>query len=264
MVLLVVVFLSQRDPDPRSGMAIVGFFSLSPRYLVEVMPLLYLLAWWTLAEARLARMDLVVGVVAAAVFLFGLWASGPCDRAPLKIALLTNAPIGLAALFLVTLALRGTTGRLSAPLVSLAHAVALACVIAEDGRALVGFGSVEERWGRQFLAAAPSKVAVVGWRFAKDAIFHVRSTRDAIIVDASVDDAASLADTLDALVADGRSAFYFGWGIERCAASLTGRYRVVPVLADPVVLRLDRIEGALDISARTPSRGEPGTRAARD
>jgi hypothetical protein len=62
-------------------------------------------------------------------------------------------------------------------------------------------------------------------------------------VDASVDDSARLAETLDALVADGRTPFYFGWGLERCAPSLAGRYRSVPVLADPVLYRLEPLAG---------------------
>ena len=73
-------------------------------------------------------------------------------------------------------------------------------------------------------------------------------------VDASVDDGASLADTLDAFVADGRAAVYFGLGIERCAASLAGRYRTVPLLSDPIVYRLEPIASdAHGLSSREPA-----------
>jgi hypothetical protein len=242
MALLLIAFLSRRDPDPRSGIGVLSFFSLSPRYLVEAMPLLYLLAWELLADVRLTRADLVVGGVVGAALLAGLWVCGPCDGSPAKVALLTNGPIAVAAMLLAArAAARRAPARLLGPLLALAHAIAFACVVSEDARALVGFASVEERWGDRVLAQAPGRLAVVGWQFAKDAIFHVRARRDAVIVDASVDDAASLADTLDPLVADGRTAVYFGWGIERCAASLAGRYRAVPLLGDPVLYRLEPI-----------------------
>ncbi|MGO8998192.1 MAG: hypothetical protein ACLQVI_33140 [Polyangiaceae bacterium] len=255
MALLLFVFLSQRDPDPRSGIGVVGFFSLSPRYLVEAMPIFYLLAWWLLAEVRLTRTDAAIGALAAAVLVLGLWWSGPCDRSPVKIAFLTNAPIVLGALLVTSCALaRRGLSRALGPLVALAHAVAFACVVAEDGRALAGFGSIGEKWGEQFLAVTPEKVAVVGWQFAKDPVFHVRALRDVVTVDASVDDGASLADTLDAFVADGRAAVYFGLGIERCAASLAGRYRTVPLLSDPIVYRLEPIASdAHGLSSREPA-----------
>jgi len=223
------------------------------------MPLLYLLAWWVLADVRLGRADLALGAMAGAALLFGLWWSGPCDRGPAKVALLTNVPVALAALLLAVRALpRLARSRWVGPLVALAHAVAFACVVAEDGRALAGFGAIAERWGNELLAVTPAKIAVVGWRFAKDPVFHVRALRDVVTIDASVDDAASLPDTLDALVADGRTAVYFGLGLEHCTASLAGRYRAVPLLTDPIVFRLEPIANdARGLSAR----GRPLSRA---
>jgi hypothetical protein len=245
MVLLLVAFLSRRDPDPRSGIGVSSFFSISPRYLVEVMPLLYLLAWSLLEDVRFARRHVALGATTAAALAVMLWLAGAGDRVPAKVAFLTNAPIALAALLALAhlLSKRRGARRAFVTLVPLAYAVAFACLLSEDGRALSGFGSVQERWGREFLSVAPQKVAVVGWGFAKDPIFHVRAQRDVVSVDASVDDAASLPATLDALVAAGRTAFYFGWGIERCAESLAGRYRSVQVLSDPVVFRLEPVIG---------------------
>jgi hypothetical protein len=246
MVLLVIAFLSQRDPDPRSGIGVTSFFSISPRYLVDAMPLLYLLAWSVVPDVRVAREHLTLGAAAGAALALALWMGGAGDLAPWKVAVLTNAPVALAGL---VAAARAAMDRRMArdalvPLIVLAHAFTLACVVSEDGRALAGFGAVEERWGRRFLEITPANVAVVGWGYAKDAIFHVRAHRDVVSVDASVDEAARLADTLDALGAAGRTAFYFGWGIERCAPRLEGRYRSVLVSSDPVVYRLDPLAPA--------------------
>jgi hypothetical protein len=220
---------------------VTSFFSISPRYLVELMPLLYLLAWSLLEDVRFARRHVALGAATGTALAAALWIAGAGDRSPSKIAFLTNVPVTIAGLLAVAhlLSRQRTASRAFVTLVPLAYAVAFACLLSEDGRALVGFGSVQERWGRSFLSVAPPKVAVVGWGFAKDPIFHVRARRDMVSVDASLDDAASLPQTLDALVAAGRTAFYFGWGIERCAESLAGRYRSVQVLSDPVVFRLE-------------------------
>jgi hypothetical protein len=244
MVFLLVGFLSLRDPNARGDFSAMGFFSLSPRYLVEVMPILYLLAWSLLGSVRFGARDAIVGAVASAAIAAGLWAWGPGDGSARKVLVLSAAPILLALLVLLatgasSVGPRRLGGRLAAPLIALAHAATLAFVVAEDGRALVGIAAQYDRWGESFLAVAAPRVALVGWWFAKDPIFHLRAAHDVVTVDPAVDDGASLADTLDALVARGRTPYYFGAELERALPHFRGRYVAVPVSSDPIVFRLD-------------------------
>ena len=83
------------------------------------------------------------------------------------------------------------------------------------------------------------ELALVGWHYAKDAVFHVRAIKPVVIVDPSIDEAATLRGTLDALVASGSTPYYFGLELERVLPKLAGRYRAVPVLDDPLLWRFD-------------------------
>jgi hypothetical protein len=244
MVVLLLGFLSLRDPDSRGDHGAMGFFSFTPRYLVELMPLLYLLAWTFLDSVRLAPSHAIAGAGAWIGITVLLWISGPGDRSVIKVAILSDAPlaIGLVLAISALLAPRARLlGAALAPLLALAHASTFASAIAEDARALVGIASQYDRWGESFLTVAPPRIAVVGWWFAKDPIFHLRAGREVVTVDAAVDDGATLADTLDQLVARGMTPYYFGLELERALPHLLGRYRAVPVLQDPIVFRLELV-----------------------
>jgi hypothetical protein len=89
------------------------------------------------------------------------------------------------------------------------------------------------------------RLALLGWHYAKDAVYHVRASKDVVTVDTGVDEASSVADTLDALVANGRVPYYFGLELDRVIPHLAGRYRVVPVLSDPLLWRFDRTAEAI-------------------
>jgi hypothetical protein len=242
MVVLLLGFLSLRDPDSRGDQGVMGFFSFSPRYLVELMPILYLLGWTLLGPIQLVRSHLVVGAGACLGIAILLWVSGPGDGSAVKVALLSDAPLVLGLVLSVGALGAHRAWRLGAalgPLLALAHASTFASAIAEDARALVGIASQYDRWGESFLAVTPPRIAIVGWWFAKDPIFHLRAGREIVTVDPAVDDGATLADTLDRLVARGMTPYYFGLEVERMLPHLLGRYHAVPVLPDPIVFRLE-------------------------
>jgi hypothetical protein len=249
MSIALVLFLSVREADPRTERAVIGFLSLSPRYLVEIMPALYLLAWDQLRGLRFDRPQAVrlagLALATGAVLLAYMVATGEDDLVPAKLVLISTASVAGAGMLVVAWGLRST--RLGAcalaGLVAVTSGYALACAYGEDGPCLLSMPPVHERWGKRILAAMPEpRVAVVGWRYAKDAIFHVRASKDVVIVDPSVDDAATLAETLDALVASGRKPYYFGLELDRVRPRIEARYRVVPVLDDPLLWRFDRID----------------------
>jgi hypothetical protein len=242
MAVLLLLFLSARDPDPRTLRSAIGFLSLSPRYLVEIMPGLYLLAWDRLRSARFGPAHLALGVAVAGALFEIMRSTGPDQLVPAKTALILTGSIVAAALLLgAYLARRGPARAVAlGALVALTNGYAAACIFAEDSRCLRGMAKTYEQWGERILAAMPEdRVALVGWRFAKDAVFHVRASRSVIVVDPSVDDGAELASTLDGLVAHGVTPYYFGLGLERAALHVEGRYRAVPVLGDPLLWRFD-------------------------
>jgi hypothetical protein len=245
MPLALLLFLSARDPDPSTNHGAMGFMSLNPRYLVEVMPALYLLAWGRLRGVRFGAGHVVLGLVAGVALFRFLMATGRDELSPEKTTLLlTVSVVGALFVFLAYLARRTRAGAVPlALLVAIANAYAAACIFAEDSRCLLGLAAVHDRWGERTLAAMPEpRLALVGWKYAKDAVFHLRASKPVVVVDAGTDDAASLPGTLDALVAGGMTPYYFGLELERVRPGLEGRYRVVPVLDDPLLWRLDRVQ----------------------
>jgi hypothetical protein len=244
LVVSSLLFLSVRDPDPRSGHGAMGFFFLNPRYLVDIMPALYLLAWRQVRGLRMGRRAVGLGVVAGAALLVRL-GTDVDDFSPYKIALLTDGSIALAALAL--LAYLARRSRFGAPAlavaVALTHGYAVACTLGEDSLAYATLGSLFEGWGRRASAATPEKVALVGWGFAKDPVFYLRAEKTMVTIDAERDGAASLADTLDAFSQRGMVPYYYGYGVELedvVRPRLEGRYRPVEVLREPPLWRLER------------------------
>jgi hypothetical protein len=246
MAVSLLLFLSARDPDPRTLRSTIGFLSLSPRYLVEIMPGLYLLAWDRLRNVRFAPVHLALGIAVAGALFEIMRSTGPDELVPAKTALiLTGSIVAAALLASAYLARRSPAGAVAlGALVALTNGYAAACIFAEDSRCLRGMAATYEQWGERILGVMPEpRVALVGWRFAKDAVFHVRARKPVIVVDPSVDEGAALASTLDALVAHGVTPYYFGLGLERAAPLVGDRYSAVPVLGDPLLWRLEGTEG---------------------
>jgi hypothetical protein len=257
MSVALLLFLSVRDPDPRTERGATGFLSLSPRYLIEIMPALYLLAWDRLRSVRLGPTQFVAGAVGGVALFVFMQSTGQDDLVPAKSSLIVTGSIVAAGLLVWVDATRRGAARAMALglLVALTNGYAAACIFAEDSRCLRGMAAVYERWGDRILAAMPEpRLALVGWHYAKDPVYQVRATRPVIIVDPSVDDAASLPETLDALVARGVTPYYFGLELDRIAPHLDGRYRTVPVLSDPLLWRLDRL-------GQSPAHRAPGAPA---
>jgi 4-amino-4-deoxy-L-arabinose transferase-like glycosyltransferase len=244
MALLTVAFLSARDPDPQSGRGAMVFLSLSPRYLVEVTPGLYLLACRQLRDVRVRPVHWAVFAGAAAAFFAYMWVTGPDELAPFKQRVIASGSIGLAALVVAAFSVRRLAlGVVVFPvLAAIANGYGTACAFAEDARCVVRRAVTHEFWGKRVLEAIPERAAIVGWRFGKDGILHLRSERDLLIVEPWPDGGASLLRTLDALEAGGIAAYYFGVELERVLPLIEHRYRAVPLLADPLLWRLDPID----------------------
>jgi len=247
MVIILILFLSVREPDPRTERAVIGFLSLSPRYLLEIMPALYLLAWDRLRNVRVGAAYLILGFAVGAVLFVFMSSTGQDDLVPAKLPLLITDSIVAACLLVLAYACRrlrvGAIGL--GVFVAITNGYAAACAYGEDALCLLTMAAVHERWGKRVLAAMPEpRVALVGWHYAKDALFHIRANKSVIVVDPSVDDVATLRETLDALVASGRKPYYFGLELERVRPHIDSEYRIVPVLGDPLLWRFDRIEAA--------------------
>jgi hypothetical protein len=241
-----IVFLAMRDPDPRNGQGAMVFLSLSPRYLVDVFPGLYLLAWRQLRDVPFRPLHWATGAAATASLFAFMWLTGPDQTAPVKQVVIATGSIVVAALLAVLLATflarrRALVGVALALLVAVANGYACACIFAEDSRALLEAAAAHERWGDRVRAVLPERAAIVAWRFSKDAILHLRAERDMLLVELWPDGGVALANTLDALGTRGIGAYYFGGGLELAQPWLEGRYRTVPVLADPLLWRLDRV-----------------------
>jgi hypothetical protein len=245
IAIALLLFLSVRDPDPRTQHSVMGFLSLSPRYLLEAMPGLYLLAWSRLRAVRLRSVHLVAGVVAGAALLVFLWQTGRDESSPAKIDLICTDSVAAAALLGCAYVARRTRAGavVLGLLVAVTNGYASACIVAEDSRCFLESGAVHDRWGRRLVEAMPEpRIAIVGWSHAKDGIYHVRDMKPLVlIVDPSVDDSQSLRVTLDALVAAGFTPYYFGVGLDRVRPHIEDAYRIVSRLEDPMLWRLERL-----------------------
>jgi 4-amino-4-deoxy-L-arabinose transferase-like glycosyltransferase len=239
--LAMLTFLATRDPDPATYASTIGFFGFSPRYLVDLFPLLMLLAAWMLRRVKLGRAFVVATVVVGAPLLW-LFVRHDGDDDPPRAWMLLTGSLLLAGALTFAYVLWRARPRL-AWLVSLTSGacVAYACVVTTlgDSRALFQLGECDERWSRAVMAVTPNRFALVGWENAKDAVYAVRARRDAVFVDAANDDGERLRATLRALEADGRPIDFFGIAIERVAPLVEPEFRVVPVLTDPLLWRFD-------------------------
>jgi hypothetical protein len=244
MVAATIVFLSLRDPNPLTGHASMGFMSLSPRYLVEITPALYLLACRQLRDVRFRPLHGALLAGAATTLTFFMWASGEDWKGNFKQDVIANGAIGAAAVLLVAFCARRRFEVAAVALPMLASSIigyGTACAFAEDSRCLLTAAKAYEEWGTRVGHAIPYRAAIVGWQFGKDAILHLRAERPVIIVDPFMDDGLGLADTLDALGQHGIVAFYFGVEVEKVRPRVAGRYRITRISFDPLLWRFDRI-----------------------
>ena len=236
-----VLFLSLRDPDPASGESVVGFLSISPRFLVDLFPLLLLLACWTVRDVRFAREFWLAGV-AFAIPLAVIFIHTRDDTDPTRGFVVLSLSLGVAGL--VAAAHLGrlfwpATGLMPA---ALGAAVAYGCVSSTlgDADALRQMGRIDDLWSRRVEAATPERFLLVGWDNAKDCIYPIREHRDAVFANAAVDDQQQLLATLDAFGASGRPMYYFGIGMEHVRPLVEERYAIIPVLADPLLWKFQR------------------------
>jgi hypothetical protein len=167
------------------------------------------------------------------------------DFSPYRVLLLTDGSVALAGLVLLAwLARRWRAGAaVLAVAVALAHGYAVACTLGEDSLAYATLGALFDGWGRRVAAATPDRVALAGWGYARDPVFHLRAQKTMVTIDAERDGAESLADTLDAFEDRGLAAYYYGYGRElddTVRPRLAGRYHAVEVLRDPPLWRLER------------------------
>jgi hypothetical protein len=247
MAVAMIVFLSLRDPDPITGRAPMTFLSLSPRYLAEVIPLLYLLACRQVRDVRFRSLHGALLAGAAAALTWFMWASGPDWMSNFKQDVISDGAIGAAALVLVAFCARRHFEVASAALpllVATVNGYAAACVYAEDSRCILTGAALHETWGKRVLEALPDRAAIVGWQFGKDPILTLRGQRPSLlIVEPWMDDGQGLAFTLDRLDDHGIVPFYFGSDLDKVRSRLAGRYRIVRISFDPLLWRLDRIRG---------------------
>ena len=235
-----LLLLSLRNPDPATDKSALGFMSLNPRYLVDIFPLLLLLACWTLRELRFGRL-FWFSAATFAVPLIVLFTHTRDDLDTTRRFVVLSLSAALAAAVAVSYFLgvvRPTTPWLPA---ILGAATAYACVSTTlgDSAALLQMTGQYERWTRRVEAVTPSRFLLVGWDNAKDPVYGIRARRDVVFVNASVDDGPQLLATLGAFHARGRPVYYFGIGMDNVRPLVQSRWAIVPVLSDPLVWRLD-------------------------
>jgi hypothetical protein len=239
--LAMFTFLATRDPDPASNASSVGFFSLSPRYIVDLLPLLMLLATYTLRRVKLGRAH-VIAAVSVGVPLLYLFLRTDGDGDPPRAWMILTGSLVLAAALLASYVAWTATPRFAWFVsVSSGACVAYACLMTMlgDSRALFQMAECDARWSRQVMAVTPQRFALVGWDNAKDPVYAVRARRDVVFVNASVDDGERLRATLRTLEADGRPIYFFGVAIDRVGPLVAPDFHAVPVLLDPLLWRFD-------------------------
>lgn len=219
------------------------------------MPALYLLAWDRLESVRIGPGYVALGLAVGVVLFLFVRSSGQDDLVPWKLTLLVTDSVVAAGLLLAAYGVRRWPSGAAAlaALVAITNGYAAACAYGEDAQCLLAIARVHDRWGARILAAMPEpEVALIGWHYAEDAVFHVRAEKPVVVVDPSVDDAASLPETIDALVASGRTPYYFGLELPRVQPHIEERYRVVQVLDNPLLWRFNRV--ATDAAGKASER----------
>lgn len=235
-----ILFLSLRNPDPSTRESVIGFLSISPRYLVELFPLFLLLASSALADVSLG-MVFISSAVAFAVPLVVLFIQTNDDEGATRRFVLLSLSLGIAAVLGFVELTKSFAPIARWRPAALGVAVGYACVVTlfGDSDALVQITRRYARWSRRVEAVTPQRFTLVGWDDAKDPIYAIRERRDVVFVNASVDDSRSLLATMDAFRARGRPAYYFGLGMEKVRPMIEARYAIVPILGDPLLWRLD-------------------------
>lgn len=243
MVLITLLFLSVRNPNPHTDSSAMGPFSFTPRYLVDVTPLLYLMAWERSKDVAFRSSHVAIGAAVAIALTLYFVFTGPEDRPLSKQAILLCLPIALAvALAVAQLSYERTKKRSWNDAASLTFMLCLAFGIAstlgEDTMAMTDLGAFGDRWHRKIDAALPDRAVLVGDAHAKDSAYYTRAHKDVIVVDASADLGASLLDTLQAIRRAGYPIYYFGSGRTKYP-QLAIAYDEVQVTTNPDMWRLD-------------------------
>lgn len=236
---LSIVFMSTRNPDPVSEESVVGYLSLSPRYLTEVMPLLFLLAAWTLRSVRITRAGLLAACIPGGIVAMLLVVSRD-DFDPPRGAIILFGSVSLAAVVgALTLARRWAgAGPLLATSALFAAIYGASSTLAIDTVALGHLGANAEHWTDLVAAQTPQRFVLVGWHYYKDGVITLRERRDVVIVDASYDQGRDLTATLEAFHAAGWPIYWVSSELERVRPQIDAGFDPVVVDGAPLLWRL--------------------------
>lgn len=244
IILVTFLFMATRDPDPRSERGAMGAFSFTPRYLFDLMPLLYLLTWEGSQSLRIRTWQVATGAAFGLACLAYFVLVGPQDTLQSKQAVILCLPVGLAA----ALALAYLWNELEENAVCAQLALGLtfclclfygaASTIGEDCMALRHLAAGTNRWQLAVDAVLPARAVVVGYSHARDSVYYTRKNKHVTLVDASADGGERLLETLRAFRKRGIAIYYFGYGLDKYE-QLASEYWYVMVTSDPMMWRLD-------------------------
>ncbi len=235
-----LVFMSTRNPDPASQESVVGYLSLSPRYLAELMPLLFLLAVWMLRSVSITRAGVLAACVAGAIVAVLLVTSRD-DFDPPRGAIILFGSVSLAAVTgALALARRWSGARpLLATCALFASIYGASSTLAIDTIALGHLGANAEHWTDLVAAQTPQRFVLVGWHYYKDGVITLGERRDVVIVDASSDQGPELTRTLQAFDAAGWPIYWVSSELERVRPEIEADFSPVAVDGAPLLWRLD-------------------------
>lgn len=238
--LSVIVFMSTRNPDPASDEAVVGYLSLSPRYLVELMPLLFLITAWTLRSVTITPAGVLAAAVAGAFVAF-LFVTTRDDFDPPRGALILFGSIALSlAIGVLTLARRWRGAKpLLATLALFGAFYGAGSTFAIDTVALFHLGANAAHWTQLVLDRTPDRFVLVGWRYQKDGVLAVREQREVVIVDAAYENGQELAATLRAFRDAGWPIYWVSSEMERVRARIDPDFAPTPVPGAPLLWKLE-------------------------
>ncbi len=235
-----LAFMSTLNPDPGSDESVMGYLSLSPRYLAEIMPLLFLLTAWTLRTLTITRAGVLAASVAGGIVAV-LFVRTHDDFDPPRGAIILYGSGALALVICVlTLARhwRGATPLLaSAALFGALYGAS--STLAIDTVGLFHLGANAEHWTELVLAQTPDRFVLVGWRFHKDGVLGVREQRNVVIVDAAYEDGSDLSDTLAAFRDTGWPIYWVSSEMERVMPKIEPDFDPVPVPNAPLLWKLE-------------------------
>lgn len=240
-ILVVIGFLSTRHLDITDLGNVLGIAAYGTRYLVEIYVLLFLLSCHSISRLPFGRNAGYIALFVGGFIFWNISWSEPYHNPLAKRLFILYGAWLMAALLLLGYYLWRRferSGFLSA-LVLITASYSAGLTITQETRTVTRIMEMHQGWIERLDPVLPQKLAMFGWDAAIHGVFPVREKRDVIMVDVARDKGQSMERILDAFTARKIPTYYFGLRLNRVRHIIERKYKLVRVLYDPMLWKIE-------------------------